>query len=132
MQAADLAAAGRRSFEVVCAPFLQAAAVASLDADAYAWWQSAPALTNELVLSRLRRMQRDGSVRLNATAYVLFDHSLERDMRSWASWRALAVWQANVSVGEGHACGKSRRGALCDDRREGTLTVAAIPLRDVP
>ena len=123
------ATASKRSDAAACGSFAKIAP----DADVYTWWQSLPGQTNEIVLTHLRRMQREGWVRPNERAtyeYVLFDHGYDHDMRLRAQREPGMAWQVNTSFDE--SCLRDTRHNRRCERSNAAFTVAAFPLGSLP
>ena len=101
------AASEKQLFSVSCASYSKKGGLP--DADYYTWWQQVPALVNHNVLDLLGRRVRAGTVRLNATALVLFDAKHFPDKRSWDTLQKYAKWHRTVKFDESRICSSFRR-----------------------
>ena len=122
--AQNMSAAGLGGFRVHCQDYRRG----TPDADYYTWWEQGPFLFNADVLRFLRSRSRDGHIRSNASAILLFYNSHGRDMHSWRLLGAEASWSRTVQFDERKLClARAHRKANCK-RARGNFTIAAFPL----
>ena len=127
------------SFRIACGDYRNA----SLDADYITWWQQAPGLVNQALLSHLHHELLAGRIRKGASAMVLFDPSESEDVSSFEQIRSAnrnsnaVEWVELVEYDERALCEErhrvkppSKKNAKWEtcDRAQGAFAVASIRL----